>query len=388
MAEIELTTNCLGLPPVDLDYISESGLCGVTVDSAPFEYKYSGTTAADAELSISNKECKADNGDSSFTIKKKDIIDSIINAWKGNRNTEHFTKDMDELDLFSMGDPCGSAREFLKEKVLPRSVLTSSSASAALPIYKYRGIIYTKLEFTDWKRKNPFDQCYIGPIGRPYAYFREVNGVTDDGATVYQKEWTNNAECLHDRSVQPEMAYVRKEEKNITTVNEIYYKPTGEIDHKRFIKCISHGSLDSKKVMEEKKMPYKKFDCCGFAVAACKDGEKTLTKREQKRINKEKAQLEKVKYNQFLNSLVKRNTFCPKRIIVNGPCTIVFWSDGTKTIVRKSEGEIHNVYNAFCAALAKKMFGNNTQVCKMVKEMTVVEKKKDKKEADDECKKE
>jgi len=356
MAEIELTTNGLGLPPVDLGYISNLASCGVTVDSAPFEYKYSGITAEDAKLSIS--------------IKKKD---------------------MDEigLDFCSMRDPCESAMEFLKEKDLPGSASTSSSISAALPIYKYKGIIYTKLEFTNWKRINPFDRCYIGPFGRPYVYFREVRGVTDDGAIVYQKEWTNNANCLHDQSVQPEMAYVRKEEKNITTVNEIYYKPTGEIDHKQFIKkftpCNAYEDLDFKIVTEEKKMPYKKFDfdCCGFAAASYKTSEKTLTKREQKRINKEKAQLEKVKHNQFLNSLVKRSTFCPKRIIVNGPCTIVFWSDGTKTIVRKSEGEIHNVYNAFCAALAKKMFGNNTQVCKMVKETTVVERKKDKKDKKD-----
>ena len=365
MAEIKLPSAAIGIPPIDLDYISESELRGVTVDSAPFALK---------------EECKADNGDSSFTIKKKDIIDSIIHA---SRNTEYCT----------INDSCDSFRGFLKEKILPRSVLTSSSSPEALPIYSYKGVIYTKLKFTDWKRKNQHD-CFRFhyPFWFPYVYFREVTGVADDGTIIFQEEWTNDANCLHDQSVRPEMAYVRKEGKIMTTVDKVYYKPTGEIDHKQFVFCTIHVDPDSKKVMEEKKMPYKKFDCCGFAASTMfKDSEKTLTKREQKRINKEKAQLEKVKYNQFLNSLVKRNTFCPKRIIVNGPCTIVFWSDGTKTIVRKSEGEIHNVYNAFCAALAKKMFGNNTQVCKMVKEMTVVEKKKDKKdkkEADVECKKE
>lgn len=372
-----------------IEIISESGSCGVTVDSALFEYKYSGTTAADAELSISNKECKADNGDSSFAIKKKDIIDSIIHA---SQCTEYFTKDMDEIGSWSnMRSPSESFMRFLKEKDLPRSVLTSSSGPEALPIYSYKGVIYTELKFTDWKRKDQYSPFRIKPYWSPCAYLREVTGVADDGTIIFQEEWTNNANCLHDQSVQPEMAYIRKEGKVMTTVDKVYYKPTGEIDHKQFVSCTTHVDSNSKKVMEEKKMPYKKFDCCGFAVAACKDGEKTLTKREQKRINKEKAQLEKVKHNQFLNSLVKRSTFCPKRIIVNGPCTIVFWNDGTKTIVRKSEGEIHNVYNAFCAALAKKMFGNNTQVCKMVKEMTVVEKKKEKKDkkgADDECKKE
>ena len=59
--------------------------------------------------------------------------------------------------------------------------------------------------------------------------------------------------------------------------------------------------------------------------------------------------------------------YTPKKIIHNGPCTIVFWKDNTKTIVRLSEGEVYNEYTAFCAALAKKIFGNNTYVNKIVK---------------------
>lgn len=59
--------------------------------------------------------------------------------------------------------------------------------------------------------------------------------------------------------------------------------------------------------------------------------------------------------------------YIPKRIIYNDPATIVFWSDGTKTVVKKAEGEAFNSYTAFCAALAKKMFGNNSIVNKIVK---------------------
>ena len=51
-----------------------------------------------------------------------------------------------------------------------------------------------------------------------------------------------------------------------------------------------------------------------------------------------------------------------KRIIYNNPATIVFWMDGTKTVVKKAKGEKFNKYTAFCAALAKKMYGNNSRV--------------------------
>lgn len=52
----------------------------------------------------------------------------------------------------------------------------------------------------------------------------------------------------------------------------------------------------------------------------------------------------------------------PKKIIYNGPATIVFWADGEKTVVKRSKKEKDNKYNAFCAALAKKIYGNNSKV--------------------------
>ena len=60
----------------------------------------------------------------------------------------------------------------------------------------------------------------------------------------------------------------------------------------------------------------------------------------------------------------------PVRIIYNPPATIVFWSDGTKTVVKKRKGERFNEYNAFCAALAKKVFESNSAVNKIVKSGT------------------
>lgn len=62
-----------------------------------------------------------------------------------------------------------------------------------------------------------------------------------------------------------------------------------------------------------------------------------------------------------------KHLLTPKKVIFNGPATIVFWRDGTKTVVKCSENDKANPYNGFCAALAKKIFGNNSKIQKIVK---------------------
>lgn len=56
----------------------------------------------------------------------------------------------------------------------------------------------------------------------------------------------------------------------------------------------------------------------------------------------------------------------PERIIYNGPATIVFWDDGTKTVVKRAKKDKDNKYNAFCAALAIKLYGSNSAVSRYV----------------------
>lgn len=68
----------------------------------------------------------------------------------------------------------------------------------------------------------------------------------------------------------------------------------------------------------------------------------------------------------------------PKHIYKNDDVTTVLWDDGTKTIVKCSEGDKPDDYHAFCAALAKKMYGTGTAVKKFVA-MTVDQKEKRKK---------
>ena len=67
-------------------------------------------------------------------------------------------------------------------------------------------------------------------------------------------------------------------------------------------------------------------------------------------------------------ALNKSNKLEPERIIHSGPATIVFWNDKTKTVVKCSENDIYDEYEAFCAALAIKMFGSNSHLKKMIRD--------------------
>lgn len=61
------------------------------------------------------------------------------------------------------------------------------------------------------------------------------------------------------------------------------------------------------------------------------------------------------------------SVFMPEKIIKSADRTIVFWKDGTKTIVRRSDDTADDLYSAFCAALAKKVYGSNSQVKKILR---------------------
>lgn len=74
-----------------------------------------------------------------------------------------------------------------------------------------------------------------------------------------------------------------------------------------------------------------------------------------------------------------KRTLTPHRIIHNHKTdeTIVIWKDGTKTKVKLMEGEKSSPYTAYTAALAKRIYGSNTQVSKIV-DMTIEPEKRSK----------
>ena len=54
------------------------------------------------------------------------------------------------------------------------------------------------------------------------------------------------------------------------------------------------------------------------------------------------------------------------KIIFNPPATIVFWEDGTKTVVKCSAEDEFSEYYGFLAALGKKVYENNSQIKKLI----------------------
>lgn len=74
----------------------------------------------------------------------------------------------------------------------------------------------------------------------------------------------------------------------------------------------------------------------------------------------------------------------PSRILKSGTATVVFWKDGTKTVVKCAPGTTPNDYDAFTAALAIKIFDNNSKLKKLIRNLTVEQKPVKKKVAEPE----
>lgn len=72
------------------------------------------------------------------------------------------------------------------------------------------------------------------------------------------------------------------------------------------------------------------------------------------------------------------NPYIPSRILASrdGITTLVFWQDGTKTIVKRAVDEEYSPYAALTAALAIKVFGSNSAVKRIVKGTETQEPKK------------
>lgn len=59
-----------------------------------------------------------------------------------------------------------------------------------------------------------------------------------------------------------------------------------------------------------------------------------------------------------------------KRVVFNDPATIVFWKDGTKTVVKCSKGDTFSKESGIAMCFMKKMYGNGNEYHKIFKEHT------------------
>lgn len=60
----------------------------------------------------------------------------------------------------------------------------------------------------------------------------------------------------------------------------------------------------------------------------------------------------------------------------NAGVTVVLWDDGTKTIVRASEGDPHDPYLGYCVAFTKKFHGTNSALKRKLENVLVITEKK------------
>ena len=74
----------------------------------------------------------------------------------------------------------------------------------------------------------------------------------------------------------------------------------------------------------------------------------------------------------FTAGLHRQFRFAPKEIIYNDAATIVYWTDGTKTVVKCNENDEYSEYAGFVAAVAKKMYGGANAINRLIDSKKVI----------------
>lgn len=74
--------------------------------------------------------------------------------------------------------------------------------------------------------------------------------------------------------------------------------------------------------------------------------------------------IENIRLKRMIDDLTREDDipsayFVIDKVIFNPPATIVFWKDGTKTVVKCKEGEEFSEWAGIALCLAKKMYGPN-----------------------------
>lgn len=72
-------------------------------------------------------------------------------------------------------------------------------------------------------------------------------------------------------------------------------------------------------------------------------------------------------YREMRRKSSNKNCFEPKKVIFNDPATIVIWNDGTKTIVKRREGEPDDKEKAIMYCILKKLCGNKATMDRYLK---------------------
>lgn len=57
---------------------------------------------------------------------------------------------------------------------------------------------------------------------------------------------------------------------------------------------------------------------------------------------------------------------------------VIIWDDGDKTIVKPAKDEHIDIYDSFCAAFCKKIYGTNSALKRHLNDILVIKEKKEK----------
>lgn len=74
-----------------------------------------------------------------------------------------------------------------------------------------------------------------------------------------------------------------------------------------------------------------------------------------------------LKNNPYVNRYRGFTPVTIKKVIFNNPATIVYWTDGSKTVVKCQDGDVFDKEKGLAMAIAKKSFGNKGNYCNVFK---------------------
>lgn len=80
---------------------------------------------------------------------------------------------------------------------------------------------------------------------------------------------------------------------------------------------------------------------------------------------------------QATHALKTRLSMTVKKVVFNDPATIVYWADGTKTVVKCQEGDIFDPELGLAMAIAKKAMGNTGSYNEVFKKWLPEEKEEE-----------
>lgn len=69
----------------------------------------------------------------------------------------------------------------------------------------------------------------------------------------------------------------------------------------------------------------------------------------------------------YCNWFVKITPPAIERVIFSDPATVVFWADGSKTVVKCQGGDLYDPEKGLMAAMLKKLYGNNNTYNKVMR---------------------